>query len=256
MILVVAGTGDAREAINVLAERGKDVLASVVTEYGLEQLKDLGVEILKGRMDESGFRDLIRKRNIKIVVDCTHPFALKASQNAMGACRSSNTTYYRVRREKLDYSKRYSDVEAVEVEDFTEAAERASKYGRVLLTVGSGKLEDFTDRIDDWQGRLVARILPVEQFLVRARRLGFRPDEILALKGPFSKKMNEVIIRDYDVEVLVTKASGKAGGLKEKFEAASSAGISVIVITRPELDYPRTIDGPEGLEKLMEAGKV
>ena len=54
--------------------------------------------------------------------------------------------------------------------------------------------------------------------------------QILALQGPFSVEMNEAILKQYHINCLVTKRSGKNGGYQEKIEAAKRLGISVYEI--------------------------
>ena len=54
------------------------------------------------------------------------------------------------------------------------------------------------------------------------------------MQGPFSKEMNIEIIKKYDIDMLVTKDSGKVGGTIEKLEAAKEMGIPVIIISRPQ----------------------
>lgn len=53
------------------------------------------------------------------------------------------------------------------------------------------------------------------------------------MQGPFSRELNEAMIRQLDIKILITKASGSAGGFEEKLEAAESTGCTVIVVDRP-----------------------
>ena len=73
----------------------------------------------------------------------------------------------------------------------------------------------------------------MEKSIANADSLGIPLDHIIAMKGPFSKELNCAIIRQFDIKVLVTKASGKSGGFWEKVEAASECGAELIVIRRP-----------------------
>ncbi len=68
--------------------------------------------------------------------------------------------------------------------------------------------------------------------------IGLSPRNILAIQGPFSKEMNKVMIKDYNIQFLVTKASGRAGGFKEKIDAALESDIKVLVLRRPDIIYP------------------
>jgi len=59
MILVLAGTKDAREIIGILQDYNKTILASVVTEYGYELLKDVGIELIRERLSPGDMEEII-----------------------------------------------------------------------------------------------------------------------------------------------------------------------------------------------------
>jgi len=79
--------------------------------------------------------------------------------------------------------------------------------------------------------------LPVSKVLLLCEELGLNPDNIIAMKGPFSEEMNRAMFAMQDVSVVVTKDSGGAGGTLDKIRAAKAAGIPVIVVKRPTIDY-------------------
>ena len=49
---------------------------------------------------------------------------------------------------------------------------------------------------------------------------------------------NTALWRDWNIDCVVTKASGEAGGYRAKADAAKALGIKLLVIQRPQLDYP------------------
>jgi precorrin-6A/cobalt-precorrin-6A reductase len=70
--------------------------------------------------------------------------------------------------------------------------------------------------------------------LQQALAAGFTPDRLLCLRPPFSQEFNRALLREYRAEVLVTKASGREGGVVEKVLAARELGLEVVMIRRPE----------------------
>ena len=54
--------------------------------------------------------------------------------------------------------------------------------------------------------------------------------------------MNEALIEEFGIDVVVTKASGTAGGFWEKVEAARACGIELVVIHRPLEEDGLTVD--------------
>jgi precorrin-6A/cobalt-precorrin-6A reductase len=108
---------------------------------------------------------------------------------------------------------------------------------RVLLTTGYKALHLFCS----WQERstLFARILPAVKSLEAATAAGFASDRIIALRPPVSAELEKALWRHWDISLVVTKASGVAGGEDVKRSVAAELGIPLIVIARPTVDYPQ-----------------
>ena len=64
--------------------------------------------------------------------------------------------------------------------------------------------------------------------------LGIPRRNVIAMQGPFSRELNEALIRQYQIAYLATKDGGTAGGFPEKAQAARNTGVKLIVIRRPE----------------------
>ena len=67
--------------------------------------------------------------------------------------------------------------------------------------------------------------------------------------GPFSEELNTALLKQYDISVLVTKDSGKAGGFAEKISACKKLGTLVYCIRRPEED--EGISTAEALREIL-----
>ena len=214
-VLVFGGTTEGREIAGWLSAHGTcSVVVSSLTEYGGSLVEGLpNVESLTGRMLPDAMEHLMRDRAFACVVDATHPYAAGVSASIAASCEASGTPG---------------------VADAAEAAQLvAGRAGNVLLTTGSNDLPIYVEAIDDYQERVYARILPMEKSIASADSLGIPLDHIIAMKGPFSKELNSALIRQFDIKMLVTKASGKSGGFWEKVEAARECGVELIVIRRP-----------------------
>ena len=53
------------------------------------------------------------------------------------------------------------------------------------------------------------------------------------MQGPFSEELNLALFHQFQIQILVTKESGKAGGFWEKLRAAQKADVRTVVIGRP-----------------------
>ncbi len=229
-VLVFGGTTEGLELARWLGSRGTcDVVVSSLTKYGGSLVEDLpNVESLTGRMLPEDMESLMRERAFTCVVDATHPYATGVTASIARVAGGCGVPVVRVLRE----GEPEGPWESV---DGADAAAHlvAESAGNVLLTTGSNDLPTYVSAMDDYRERLYARILPIASSVAAADELGIPLDHVIAMKGPFSKELNKALIREFDIQTLVTKASGAAGGFWEKIEAAQECGIGLVVIHRP-----------------------
>jgi precorrin-6x reductase len=81
---------------------------------------------------------------------------------------------------------------------------------------------------------------------------GFTQETLLCLRPPFSREFNRSILREYKVEVLVTKASGAAGGVVEKVMAAQDLGLKTLMIRRPVPSGLLSVSTPDAAVRLCQ----
>ena len=255
MIFVAAGTRDGRELAGYILGHGYEVTASVVSQYGQELLRAYkGIKVNDQPLDEAGMVEYFQANGVKCFVDASHPYAANISTNAMKACAQVGVPYIRFERDtcRLEYHKAYY------VNNYEEAAQKAGELGKtVFLTTGSRSLPIFahSDALAD--KRIVCRILPEPEVIKEARGLGFTPDNIIAMQGPFSKELNKELFIKYEADVVVTKNSGKLGGADTKFAAVKELNLPLVVIDRPKVDYTNVTDSFEGvLEFIWKKEKV
>lgn len=236
MILMLAGTSDARELAVRIHGAGYNLLATVVTESAAKSLEEAGIPVQTGRLDAEGMAKLIRSRGVRTVVDASHPFAEEASRQAMAAALQAEVPYVRYERERGTYE---GHQRLLFVDDYEQAAELAAqRRGVIMLTTGSKTLQIFAERLIGLPDTtLVARMLPRKDNMDKCEQLGMEQKNIVAMQGPFSKELNQALYRHYGVATVVTKESGKIGAVEEKLAAALEMDIDTIVIGRPQLDY-------------------
>lgn len=235
MILMLSGTSDGRLIGKQLAEAGHQLIMTAVSDYGGERLPTHDkIETLIGHLDEEEMISLIEKRQVKLLLDATHPYATAASQNAIAAAEASGIPY--LRYERPDVASKVDD-NVIYLPTYEDAAKwLTDKEGKVFLTIGSRRLLPFVSELDI--SRLVARVLPTPEVVQLCTDLGLNPSQIIAMQGPFSESINMAMFEMHDSKYLVTKASAKIGGFEEKIVAASKLGITTLVIERPQTDYP------------------
>lgn len=235
MILVLGGTKDGRTLAEILSGQGYQIMVSVFSDYGRD-LIELDKELVHtGALDADGFNSFICKNHIELIVDASHPYAVNVSKNAMQACQAAGISYLRYERPRAvlpSYKGLYV------VHDYNEAAETAAFLGKVIfLTTGSRHLNVFKSAVCLQNHRLVARVLPEPGVLAECLHLGFKPQDIVAIQGPFSHELNVALFQEYNSEVIITKNSGQVGGSDSKITAAMSLNLPLVIIDRPAIQY-------------------
>jgi precorrin-6A/cobalt-precorrin-6A reductase len=235
MILVLAGTSDARSLALELKKAGYQIICTVVTENAAVELRRSGINVQTGRLTDAQMVNFIRSKGIEAVVDASHPFAEEASKNAITAAKTGNVPYIRFERKSQTFSYEKMTV----VENYEEAAElAAAKKGVVMLTTGSKTLQIFTEKLlGDPEIRLIARMLPRMDNMEKCSALELPQKNIVAIQGPFTKEFDQALYRQYGVTLMITKESGQAGSVDSKVEAAKELGIDIIMIGRPKINY-------------------
>ena len=224
-LLIFGGTTEGRQLAQELSRRSVPAVVQVATQLGAEELSDLpGITAQVGRLGAEEMAE--RLIEFDRCVDATHPYAQEVSRNIRMACAQAGVPLLRLLRPESPLPPESTRVDSPE-----EAARfLADQKGNVLLTIGSKGLPAFA-ALDP--ARLYPRVLPVEESLRACRQVGIPTQNILALHGPFSQKLNEALLEQYRIRWLVTKDGGAAGGFPEKVSAAKSVGVSLVVIGRP-----------------------
>lgn len=228
-ICIFAGTSEGRRLAECLVGQPVRVCACVATEYGEALIPEAeNIEVRAGRLDGAGMLELFREKGFDLVIDATHPFATVASETITEACREAGIEYLRLNREVGA-----SEAGAVYVDSIQGAADFLRDHpGRALLATGSKELAPYAT-VPGWQERFWPRVLPMASSLEACTAAGFSPAHIIAMQGPFTVDMNVATLKAIGAEWLVTKESGRSGGLPEKLESARLAGARCIVIGQP-----------------------
>jgi precorrin-6A/cobalt-precorrin-6A reductase len=170
----------------------------------------------------AGLTEYLRSGEIEVLVDATHPFAERISENAVQAARSVGIPLLTLTR--APWTAQPGD-RWTEIPDAAAAAQAIGKQRRrVFLTVGRQQVAAF--EAAPQHDYLIRTIDPPEPMpaLPSAR--------ILLARGPFSLETERELMARQGIEVLVSKNSGGAG-TRAKIDAARELGLPVILIRRP-----------------------
>jgi precorrin-2 dehydrogenase/sirohydrochlorin ferrochelatase/precorrin-6A/cobalt-precorrin-6A reductase len=163
-----------------------------------------------------------------LVIDATHPYAVLVTANLKTACGSAGVPYLRLQREAS------TDDGVIKCENLEDAVKWLNQHpGAILSAIGSKEIRQLT-RIENFEDRVFARILPLPEALEAAVEMGFKGSHLICMQGPFSYEMNLAMLRQYECRYLLTKDSGQTGGFREKIMAAREVGAQVVLIQRPK----------------------
>lgn len=235
-VWVFSGTSDGNALAAKIAEAGHGVIISTMSDYGrevaLENCK--GAQVRSGRMGIEARRRELQKSAARAIVDATHPFAEEMSRQLIALSGELNIPYYRYERPSSN-----GQFPAIRCESVAQAATEAVRRGkRIFLATGSKDLATFLSTEGAAGCEWFARVTPDPRQIARAIDSGIRRDHLCAMQGPFSRQFNEALWLDWNIDCVITKDSGEAGGYNAKAEAAQAMGIPFLVIEKPRIDYP------------------
>jgi len=237
-VWLIGGTSDSVAIAKLLVNAGINLVTTVATSDVLLSYSD-SVLVQKGRMDWLQMQNFCQSQNIKAVIDASHPYAVEVSQGAIATTNQLDIPYLRYERVNYQSSTKLQSSDLInELDSFeTLLANNYLQNQRVLLTVGCKILP----LLKSWhhQATLFARILPKIDSLKTAMEAGFTSDRLVAIRPPINIELEKALWRQWNISLVVTKASGKAGGEDIKRQAAKDLKIPLIVIARPQIFYPQ-----------------
>ena len=191
----------------------------------------------------AGLARYLVEARIDAVVDATHPFAARISENARRACADMRVPLVRLAR--APWRRRDGDRWTEVADNAAAAAALGAVPRRVFLTIGRQGVGDF-------------RAAPQHDYLVRAIDApdpGELPPcaRLLLARGPFDLAGEMALMREARVDVVVSKNSG-GDATFAKIETARRLGLEVVMIDRPPQSDAPQADDVEAAMAFLGAG--
>lgn len=251
--LVLGGTTEGRVAAETVLGMGYSVTTSVSRDAGRETVPE-GSGVLIGGRGSEDWKQLFSSLDERPlgVIDATHPFAEEASHEIAQACAAAAIPICRFLRPGE------SVPDSIPAASPEEAAGRAidvtAEGETVFLATGVRMLGRLLPPLREAGRGVAVRMLPTEESMTASREAGLSSREIVAVWGHGSAAFNEELFRERGVKAVITKASGREGGVPEKAAAASKLGIPLIIIERPaDPEGTRAVASAEELAEWCES---
>lgn len=220
-ILILGGTGEARDLAAELVASGVDVLSSLAGRVREPRLPDGPVRV-GGFGGAEGLAAFLRAEGITAVVDATHPFAGTITAHAAEAAAQAGVPLLILRRPEWEAEPSWQVVADIHA---AAAAVRAWPGESVFLTTGRRDLDVFA--ADD-RHRFLVRTVDPPDGPVPARMT------LVLDRGPYTVEGESALMREHGVGLLVTKNSG-GPMTAAKLAAARDLGVQVLMVQRPPL---------------------
>lgn len=226
-ILILGGTGEARELAAALVAAGTDVISSLAGRVRQPRLPDGPVRV-GGFGGADGLAAFLRDEGVTHVVDATHPFAGTITANATRAARQARVPLLVLRRPEWAAHPYWHGVP-----DIHAAAEAARAWPGegVFLTTGRRDLGAFA--ADDRHRFLVRTVDPPDGPVPQRMKL-------ILDRGPYTIQSESALMYEHGIGLLVTKNSG-GPMTAAKLTAARELGVQVVMVARPALPPDSTV---------------
>ena len=217
-ILILGGTGLARQAANALVPHVTTVVTSLAGVTRTPHLPH-GEVRMGGFGGVDGLVAYLRDAKMDLMIDATHSFAAQMSAHAHAACARVGVKLIRLEAPAWEPQKQD---DWLTVGSVAEVVEALPKNANVAVTVGRKEIGAFFARAD-LSG--IARMIEPPDVATPSRW------QVLLERPPFTLELEVDLLRSSEAEFLVCK---NAGGLRvAKLDAAAALGLPVIMMRRP-----------------------
>ena len=219
-ILLLAGTGEAKEIAKGLCGRDVPAIASLAGATRFPGALGLPTRI-GGFGGDEGFRRYLRTERISAVVDATHPFASRISMRTWGVCLEEEIPHCQVLRPEWVSE---PDDNWTRIDSEEDAAQFIMPGSVVFLATGRQTLNRFSNLKEC---RIICRQIDPPD-----GRFPYPNGEYLISRPPFDVDDEYCLFKRLNVDWLITKNAG-GNASRTKLLAARELGIKVAMINRP-----------------------
>jgi precorrin-6A/cobalt-precorrin-6A reductase len=236
-LLILGGTGDALQlAAHAIDLPGLEVVTTLAGRTNNPQ-PVLGTVRIGGFGGEAGLVAYLQAEKIDFIIDATHPFAAQISGHVAGAATKVGIPQLMLVRPAWVRSIEDTWIEVEGIDAAVQAIPASAE--RIFVTIGRQQLAPFATLTDKWC--LMRSIDPPDP------SISLPPGKLLLDRGPFSLAGERQLLREYQIQAIVSKNSG-GDATYAKIIAARELGLPVVMVQRPIV--------PEGEKVADVAGAV
>ena len=231
-VWILSGTADGPILADMLMKHDYVVFVSVISYKAgnVYPINDKLHIITRKLCNEEEIKEFIIANQIKYVVDATHPFALRISENLRKGCQEIGLPLFEYQR----ISENKSNVEIIS--NFKDIKSKDLKNKNILLAIGSRALNEVAKFYIDIGANVFARIIATPESISR----GFSScvkNYKLAILNPsetITDNLESYLCKHWDIDLILCRDSG---GYSQKIwdQICFHSNIKLFLLKRPEL---------------------
>lgn len=232
-LLILGGTREAKLLAKQLINLDIEIVYSIA---GLVRLPELDCEIISGGFSQrGGLSEYLLAEKIDCLLDATHPFATRMSQQALGSTADINIPSYSFVRPQWQPQAGDNWLLAKDHEQLLNELALAVNTGSKNIFYTHGQIDRKLAVELDAIAELNETFGPA-RYLVRSAKETELPQYAHWLQaiGPFNLADELALLKEYEVDLIVCRNSG-GEATKAKLDAARELGIRVLMLQRPTL---------------------
>jgi len=207
-VWILSGTSDGPIIANKLLNLNYVVYVSVISyKASLVYPKKNKLHIITGKiLDEIEVRQFLEKYHIDLIIDATHPFAVKISANLAKGCKKSNKMLIRFERQ----TEIKSSINSRFVEDLKGINISEIKYKNLLLAIGTRSLNEVAEYYMNLEVNVFARILATQESISSGFSSCIRNSNIAILNpSKFGEnKLEYFLCKNWNIDYILCRDSG------------------------------------------------
>ena len=231
-VWILSGTSDGPIIADKLLNLNYVVFVSVISyKASLVYPKKNKLHIITGKiLDEIEVSQFLKKHQIDLIIDATHPFALQISENLAKGCKKSNKMLLRFERQP----KVKSSIKSRFIEDLYGIKISEIKNKNLLLAIGSRSLNEVAEYYMNLDVNIFARILATQQSILNGFSSCIRNSNIAILNpSKFGQnKLEYFLCKNWNIDFILCRDSGSYSHMIWE-EISERTNIKLFKLRRP-----------------------
>lgn len=228
MILVFGGTTEGKQVAELLDFLNEQYFYSTKTGSKIS----IHGESISGAMDSGQIIDFCKLKNIRLIINAAHPFAVELHTNIFSASAELGITVVR-------FERTFPDIKpSPDTRIFTSFPDmignlQVSSYKSTLVLTGVQTIPYF-EKVRK-RHHCYFRVLDSVNSINKAREYGITGDYLIPAQPGNKPQQLIELVQKTGAEVILTKESGDSGFFSVKKEVADHLNIPLWVVKRPVL---------------------